>query len=161
MNSINHAPIFDNSEIIDRRKQEYVIENIENIEKKYKGKIITLDTLNLQFPNLAYFLKKIGRYHESRKSMLILELLESPPSALYEQKVYSVHFFTKENHYAISATPVSLIDKGYLGCIALRNSPNPGETWLRGNDLPDGPFCDSTWNDIMAGIIAYEMKNIA
>ena len=32
-----------------------------------------------------------------------------------------------------------------------------GEDWNRGNDLPDGPFEIDTWNNILKGIIRYEL----
>jgi len=61
---------------------------------------------------------------------------------------------TAEHRYSISATPT------YLGCIASATRERPGETWTRGNDLPDGPFSRETWESIKDRIISYEMVKL-
>lgn len=48
----------------------------------------------------------------------------------------------------------------YLGCVATSRKTRPGETWLRGNDLPDGPFGGETFQQIMQGILAYEWREL-
>ena len=48
--------------------------------------------------------------------------------------------------------------RGYLGCSATAREPNAGETWLRGNDLRDGPFSFETWHNILLDILSYEMQ---
>jgi len=63
-------------------------------------------------------------------------------------------FCTAEHRYSISATPT------YLGCIASSTRERPGETWTRGNDLPDGKFCRETWEAIKNRIIGYEMVKL-
>lgn len=45
----------------------------------------------------------------------------------------------------------------YLGCGASCRTARPGETWLRGNDLPDGKFSRETWDKILLGILGYEL----
>lgn len=49
----------------------------------------------------------------------------------------------------------------YLGCVGTRRTSYAGETWLRGNDLPDGPFSFETFQQIMQGILAYEWVELA
>jgi hypothetical protein len=63
-------------------------------------------------------------------------------------------FCTAEHRYSISATPT------YLGCQASATRERPGETWTRGNDLPDGKFCRETWDAIKDRIISYEMVKL-
>lgn len=46
---------------------------------------------------------------------------------------------------------------GYLGCGASCRTTRPGETWLRGSDLPDGKFTRETWDAIMLAIVGYEL----
>ena len=48
----------------------------------------------------------------------------------------------------------------YLGCTALSRKPRAGETWHRGNDLPDGKFNRKTWEAIKNRIIGYELVKI-
>ena len=62
-----------------------------------------------------------------------------------------VLLFTNDHSYHISAT------KDYLGCIAKTRKPRAGETWNRGNDLPDGKFCKETFDSIIRQAFAYEI----
>ena len=36
-----------------------------------------------------------------------------------------------------------------------------GEGWTRGNDLPDGPYGEKTWLEIVSAIVAYELSKVA
>jgi hypothetical protein len=66
--------------------------------------------------------------------------------------------FTNDHYYHISA---GLLqdgeDTGYLGCIAQTRKPRAGETWARGNDLPDGSLTKDTWDSIVRKIVGYEL----
>jgi hypothetical protein len=35
-----------------------------------------------------------------------------------------------------------------------------GEDWVRGNDLPDGPFSKETWDRIIYAIVRYELVKL-
>lgn len=73
---------------------------------------------------------------------------------------YSI--FTSGHEYRISAVPASAVrPKGYLGCIASCRTPVAGEDWTRGNDLPDGPLSESTWNAILSSIVGMEMVSLS
>ena len=48
-------------------------------------------------------------------------------------------------------------DDGYLGCQVTARKARAGEDWNRGNDLPDGPFTEETWRQILNSIINYEL----
>ena len=64
--------------------------------------------------------------------------------------------YTDEHKYQIVAID-RIGEKGYLGCQVSTRKYRAGEDWLRGNDLPDGPFNLDTWNRILNGIIRYEL----
>ena len=66
-----------------------------------------------------------------------------------------IKLYTNDHSYQIIAKP------HYLGCQGGTRKPRPGETWHRGNDLPDGPFCRAKFDRIMGAIVGYELKQIA
>ena len=68
-----------------------------------------------------------------------------------EQDRGRLTFCTSRNTYYVS------FSDDYLGCIVSSRITRPGETWLRGNDLPDGKFTRETWDKILNGIFAYEL----
>jgi len=83
--------------------------------------------------------------------------LEGEGSPDYTRRKFC--FYTEEHVYYITA-----IDKeggGYLGCIAMTRKERAGESWKRGNDLPDGPFNEKTWNAIMNAIVKYEIVKLS
>jgi len=83
--------------------------------------------------------------------------------SITKEGVVRLKLYTNENFYSISATPPGSRHPdglGYLGCIAKSRKPRAGETWTRGNDLPDGYFCYETWIKILGGIVGYELVKI-
>ena len=71
-------------------------------------------------------------------------------------------FFTEEYQYFITAIEKYDGDKeDYLGCQVTARKPRAGEDWLRGNDLPDGPFTKKTWDKIIYAIVSYEMIKLS
>lgn len=62
-----------------------------------------------------------------------------------------VVLFSDGHEYRITVTEKSLIASA--SCRKRR----AGENWFRGNDLPDGPFCKKTWDEIMRGILRFEL----
>lgn len=79
-----------------------------------------------------------------------------------QNKPYSekVLIYTKTNEYAIVAKEHE-DGHTYLGCVVSKRKPRAGESWTRGNDLPDGDFSRGTWKRIKDAIIAYELVKIA
>ena len=61
---------------------------------------------------------------------------------------YQIKIYTFTNCYTITATERG--DGGYLGCTAQAR-----------NDLPDGKLTKETWNNILCGIICYELEDIS
>jgi len=48
----------------------------------------------------------------------------------------------------------------FLMAFASVRQIRPGETWQRGDDLPDGPFTKEMWDEIMRAIVRYELIEI-
>ena len=66
--------------------------------------------------------------------------------------------FTNSYCYHISARlPQERKRAGYLGCTVNTRKPRAGETWTRGNDLPDGSLTKETWESIVRKIVGYEL----
>lgn len=69
-----------------------------------------------------------------------------------------IFLYTRTHRYKISAIVHS--NKDYLGCTVSARMPRAGETWTRGNDLPDGSCSRRTWENIKNSIIQYELVKI-
>ena len=67
---------------------------------------------------------------------------------------FTIRIYTDRNVYRISASNT------YLGCTSGTRKPRPGESWARGNDLPDGNFLEKTFFSILGAILFYEIKDI-
>lgn len=77
-----------------------------------------------------------------------------------DQSSIRLCFYTEEHQYIIRAIDEKGED-GYLACGVVCRKPRPGEDWSRGNDLPDGPFNEKTWNEILRSIIRYEIVQLS
>jgi hypothetical protein len=62
----------------------------------------------------------------------------------------AMHSYSIYSHWRSDRMP-------YLSCGGSARYPRPGEDWTRGNDLPDGPFTEETWKNIVFGIVRYEV----
>lgn len=67
-----------------------------------------------------------------------------------------MYFATQMNNYSISFT-----GGRYMGGVVSSRLARAGETWLRGNDLPDGEFSRETFEKIMRAVVGYEMEFLA
>lgn len=70
------------------------------------------------------------------------------------QPFWRAVFATEAHHYTLKVSP------RYLGLSVQCRIARPGETHLRGRDLPDGEFSESTWTNIVRGLIANEMVEL-
>ena len=77
-----------------------------------------------------------------------------------EPGIFRASFFTATNQYRIYAVERPH-GKSYMGCTSLSRRARPGEDWQRGNDLPDGPLTEETWQAILAGVVRYEAQRIS
>lgn len=64
--------------------------------------------------------------------------------------------YTENNKYAIYAAVQG--SKSYLSCQLSSRRQRPGEDWWRERDVADGVCTKDTWNDILNGIIYFELK---
>jgi len=76
-----------------------------------------------------------------------------------KESAREVILYTDEYEYIISAIERKN-GKSYLGCGVLARKTRAGESWARGNDLPDGPFNKETWNRIVYAIVNYELVKL-
>lgn len=72
-----------------------------------------------------------------------------------------VCFYTKDYTYFIHAIERKDEKDSYIGCQVNARKSRAGETWSRGNDLPDGPFNKETWNKIIYAIVNYELVKLS
>lgn len=81
---------------------------------------------------------------------------------------HSINFtlYTSLHKYHIKASEGIPADSegkekpSYLGCVMENRAPYPGETHLRGTDLPDGLFNAETWHNILINILNHELQSI-
>lgn len=79
----------------------------------------------------------------------------------YSERRYKV--YTDKNQYTITACVEKKgadVIKSYLGCIATSRKKRAGESWARGNDLPDGALCVEVWDKIVRAIVSYELVKV-
>lgn len=128
----------------------------EMYEQKYNCKLIKWADL-MDSPWNSDFgmkLKQLARYGNVDSVMLI-----SLPKEKNNNWI-GVNFYTNDHVYSINVHWKDTMKDSYLGCTASTRKNRVGETWNRGSDLPDGKYNDETWNEILRGIIRYEMKTI-
>ena len=64
-------------------------------------------------------------------------------------------FATTKNNYFVSFKDT------YLGLTVSSRVARPGETWLRGSDLPDGKFSKETFDQMMDAVLTYELREVS
>ena len=105
-------------------------------EMEQNAECVQGKTLLAWFRGFSYFAAKRFQVWADEADKLILRL------------------YTQDNCYQITAA------NGYLGCTVSKRKSRPGESWTRGNDLPDGPFGRATFIDILGAIVCYELKEV-
>ncbi len=68
-------------------------------------------------------------------------------------------FYTEKHCYFINVVSRPN-NESYIGCQVNARKSRAGEDWMRGNDLPDGPFNKETWNRIVYAIVNYELVKL-
>jgi len=72
-----------------------------------------------------------------------------------------VKIWTNTNEYRVCISLKSLRQgDAYMGAYVSTRKPRAGETWTRGNDLPDGRFSEELWHRILTAIVRYEAQEI-
>jgi hypothetical protein len=90
---------------------------------------------NLCFPHKD---SKFTEYVEHHKSTLKFKIYT-------DNNVYHFIAVVKDN------------DDNYLSCQVSSRKQRAGESWTRGNDLPDGKINQNTWFNILQSIVKHEM----
>ena len=117
---------------------------VELKDKKAKQKLLDEWIAKLIFPG------KVKDFIQKRKGY------SSPEHGYYRD----FYFYTEDNRYSITAIDRDG-DDGYLGCTVTCRKARAGEEYNRGNDLPDGPFTEETWNTIVYAIVNYELVKLS
>lgn len=138
-----------------RKKMENVEHKVEKITREHMteiierdndAKIVSFDDFTIAYPEMALWIFSL-----QNKMMFFSS----------EERVF-LKFFTDKYEYKISVRRWTdeKNDGGYLGCTVNNRSSKAGETWVRGNDLPDGKYSHHTWNEILRGIVNHEMVEL-
>jgi hypothetical protein len=82
----------------------------------------------------------------------------------YRETNLDVQIYTEKCRYSIHANSDDYgntkIRYSYLGCVLSCRNVIPGECWLRGRDLPDGPCTEKTWQEIVQFILNQELVSL-
>ena len=118
----------------------------EIIERDNSAKIISFDDFMGGYPEMAQWIfpLKNKMLFFSNGERVFLKFY----TGRYEYKISIRRWTDKKN------------DGGYLGCMVQNRSPRAGETWTRGNDLPDGKYSHHTWYAILSAIVSFEMVEL-
>lgn len=122
------------------------------------------EKLNTRYSLLKEWLRPITRFG-GMKAALLFSTYPGDERGEYLR----VHLYTSTHVYAIVARPplkpdeieLDNGDHGYLGAAVSGRMPLPGEDFTGGRDLMDGPYKESTWNAIVADILAFEIIDLA
>ena len=140
--------------------EEYNQDLKERLEEKNGRKIIKFEELINIAPDFTLWLKEIVRYGNVDSQALIFWDINAK-TFNDDGNHFSVTLYTSDHKYSLyGCTPTERKPKGYLGAGASTRKPKPGEFWDRGNDLPDGSYSKETFDNIMYGIVSYELKNL-
>lgn len=127
-----------------------------------------LTKLASEFPELYNWVKLISRcgkiddfvmtdYKENRMRIKFFTRNYEYRVSARLPRITNEHIIETDKNEKIVGESNAPIDNGYLGCVVQARKPRAGEDWQRGNDLPDGKYCEETWLKIMRAVIAYEL----
>lgn len=135
--------------------EEYNQSLCERLTEKNNATLIKYEELINVAPDFALWLKEIVRYGNVDSQILIfLDTKEAGKNRF----VCRLH--TNDHYYTISGYEPIENKSSYLGCTASTRKNRVGEDWNRGSDLPDGKYSKKTFNAIVRGIVAYELKTL-
>ena len=139
--------------------EEYNKDVKERYQEKKECLLIKFEELLNIAPEFGLWLKQIIRYGNVDSQVLIEWDVnyELDPNA---NKFTCIFYTETHKYYIYGYSPTAKHPKGYLGCGGNSRKSRPGEDWHRGNDLPDGDYSKETFDRIVRGIVAYELKNL-
>jgi hypothetical protein len=125
------------------------------LSEKNNATLIKYEELIDAAPEFALWLKELVRYGNVDSQVLIL--LDTKEMG---KNRFVCRLYTNDHFYSISGYKSLEGNGGYLGCIASTRKNRVGEDWNRGSDLPDGKYSKKTFDAIVRGIVAYELKSL-
>lgn len=129
-----------------------------------------LPKIKAYIPELLDWMAPLGRFGANIVDAAVLAVpvneqgSADPQSAGAEVRV-RLRLFSERYSYGVSVCVPADGSRpeepfGYLGCVASNRKPRAGEDWTRGRDLADGPYCEKTWHNILADIVAFELVRL-
>ena len=107
----------------------------DRLETDHGGKLMRIDDLPPAYADLREWLKpRFGL-----RNILVVQR----PNSL------RLVWYTRDNVFYVSVRLPTEGDTGYIDAVASRRCPRAGETWVRGNDLADGPYTRDTLLRVM------------
>ena len=135
--------------------EEYNQELKRRLSEKNNATLIKYEQLIDVAPEFALWLKELVIYGNVDSQVLIfLDTKEAGKNR------FVCRLFTNDHCYSISGYRPIEGSGGYLGCIASTRKNRVGEDWNRSSDLPDGKYSKKTFDAIVRGIVAYELKTL-
>lgn len=115
---------------------------VETVENQLDGKLIKFEDLPSEITELltSYFTEDF-----------ISDFLQC---IKYSDTLYRIKLFSENQEFIIRID----LNNDYIGCVMNNRKPYPGETWIRGNDYPDGNFTDDRY-EVMFAILNRIYKN--
>lgn len=114
----------------------------ETIERHLSGKIIHFENLPAKITDL------FTNYFTLDFSINFLQCIK------YYDTIYRIRLFSENQEFIIRID----LDRDYIGCVMNQRKSYPGETWIRGNDYPDGKL-SAQGHEIMFNILNRIYKN--
>lgn len=143
-------------------------ETVERLEKRYQATLIPKSQLREEAPAFYSWLSEgLGWFTSTgqwKKYFLIFRKardLEPIDTRGWQREIrYTIHFYTTEHRYQVSAIPAAHGDQGRLSASVSARKPLAGEEHHRGNDLSDGNYEERTWTMIQKDILNYELTKL-
>lgn len=120
-------------------RPETAAERMRTLEGEHGGKLMHVQDLPPRYDEVKAWMD--GRYG----SRNVLAVLCEP------EDVLKLKWYTRDSLISVTVRlPSPEHERGYIGAVRECRSPRPGETWVRGNDMADGPYAHETWLRVIA-----------
>lgn len=117
-------------------------DNISLVERDLGGELVHFNSLPNQISELFsyYFTEDF--------------LLNFIQCIKHNDNIYRIVLFDNDREYIIHIN----VETGYIGCVMKNRKTYPGETWVRGNDYPDGKL--ENGHEVLKDILNRIFKNV-
>lgn len=118
-------------------EEDRAVDRLKILEDAHGGKLMRVEDLPPRYDEVKSWMG--GRYG-SRNVLAVLN-----------DERLGLKWYTRDSLISVRIRlPGQGCDNGYIGAIRHARAPRPGETWTRGNDMADGPYCKETWDRVIA-----------